>query len=181
MKLSLEKIITVIHWGLFLGLCTISILSMREVYEKFQSKDSSFTQYEEPITQHPTTVMCFSPPFKNRTDPDLPLLLENQFEIGIDFNISFGYWSPKYKWKSYNWKDGMNYLEKDGLYYMSKIIQIVHICTLYVRSIETFSIFRFPNFIKYGKIGHTFPWKLLQSVTYNFNKEWGMDFYGNIF
>ena len=112
MKLSLEKVITVVHWGLFLGLCTISILSMREVYEKFQSKDSSFTQYEEPITEHPTTVMCFSPPFKKRTDSDLPILLEKQFEIGIDFNITFG----KTGDKTYNWKDGINYLEKDGMY-----------------------------------------------------------------
>ena len=92
---------------------------MKEVYEKFQSKASSFTQYEEPINQHPTTVMCFSPPFKKRTDPDLPLLMEKQFEIGIDFDISFGYSSLKYGEKMYNWKDGINYLEKDG---MSKLI-----------------------------------------------------------
>ena len=110
MKSNFEIIITVIRWGLFLGLCTLSILSMREVYEKFQSKDSSFTQYEEPITQHPTTVMCFSPPFKKRTDPNLLTFLENQFEIGIDFNISFSADGNK----TYNWKDGMNYLEKDG-------------------------------------------------------------------
>ena len=112
MKANLEVSITVIHWGLFMGLCTLSILSVWEVYEKFQSKDSSFTQYEEPITQHPTTVMCFSPPFKNRTDPDLPLpqLTEKQFEIGIDFNISFSTFGDK----TYNWKDGMNCYENDG-------------------------------------------------------------------
>ena len=85
---------------------------MREVLEKFQSKDSSFTQYEEPITEHPTTVMCFSPPFKYRTDPDLPLpqLTEKQFEIGIDFNISFSTFGDK----TYNWNDGMNSYENDG-------------------------------------------------------------------
>ena len=112
MKLDLKIIITVIHWGIFVGLCALSILSMREVLEKFQSKDSSFTQYEEPITEHPTTVMCFSPPFKNRTDPDLPLpqLTEKQFEIGIDFNILFSTFGDK----SYNWKDGMNSYENDG-------------------------------------------------------------------
>ena len=112
MKLDLKIIITVIHWGIFFGLCALSILSMREVLEKFQSKDSSFTQYEEPITEHPTTVMCFSPPFKKRTDPDVPLpqLTEKQFEIGIDFNISFKTFGDK----TYNWKDGMNYYENDG-------------------------------------------------------------------
>ena len=122
MKFNMKIFISVTYWGLFLGLCTISISFMKEVYEKFQSKASSFTQYEEPITQHPTTVMCFSPPFKKRTDPDLQLLMEKQFEIGIDFNISFGYWTLKhgekmYNWKEkmYNWKDGINYLEKDGI------------------------------------------------------------------
>ena len=113
MKLDLKIIISVIHWGIFFGLCALSILSMREVLEKFQSKDSSFTQYEEPITEHPTTVMCFSPPFKNRTDPDLPLpqLTEKQFEIGIDFNISIS----DYGNKTHNWIDGMNHLVKDGM------------------------------------------------------------------
>ena len=112
MKANLEVSITVIHWGLFMGLCTLSILSVWEVYEKFQSKDSSFTQYEEPITQHPTTVMCFSPPFKNRTDPDMHLLMEKQFEIGIDFNISISDHGDKI----YNWTNGMNHLVKDGKY-----------------------------------------------------------------
>ena len=111
MKLDLKIIITVIHWGIFFGLCALSILSMREVLEKFQSKDSSFTQYEEPITEHPTTVMCFSPPFKNRTDPGLHLLMEKQFEIGIDFNISIS----DYGNKTYNWTDRMNHLVKDGM------------------------------------------------------------------
>ena len=134
MKSNLKIIITVIHWGLFLGLCTISILFMREVYEKFQSKDSSFTQYEEPITQHPTTVMCFSPPFKKRTDPDLPLLMEKQFEIGIDFNISFGHSSfKKYGGKMHNWKEGMNYFEKNGMHHMSKL-------SLYIVFLKHFQI-----------------------------------------
>ena len=111
MKLNLEVFITIIHWGIFIGLCILSILSVWEVYEKFQSKDSSFTQYEEPITQHPTTVMCFSPPFKNRTDLGLHLLMEKQFEIGIDFNISIS----DYGNKTYNWTDRMNHLVKDGM------------------------------------------------------------------
>ena len=58
------------------------------------------------------TFSIFLPERKNRTDPDMHLLMEKQFEIGIDFNISISDHGDKI----YNWTNGMNHLVKDGKY-----------------------------------------------------------------
>ena len=49
-----------VEWILFISLCLISVFFMWGVLEKFTSKDTSFKQYGETITEHPTITICFN-------------------------------------------------------------------------------------------------------------------------
>ena len=75
-----------LEWFLFLGLCTVSAYFMREVLDKFISRDTSFKVYEEFIDEIPTMVLCLS-----ELSSPLPLQNEDSFEYkyGNDFNISY--------------------------------------------------------------------------------------------
>ena len=81
-----------LEWILFLGLCIVSYFFMEGVLDKYQSKNSSFHQYEEDINENPTIVMCFSPHEKesrNTLQHNSALLETNQFKLGVDFDMYY--------------------------------------------------------------------------------------------
>ena len=56
---TIQKIfLKFLEWIIFLGLWIISFLFMWEVLQKFNTKDTSFKQYEKPITEFPTITLC---------------------------------------------------------------------------------------------------------------------------
>ena len=60
MCITNHRLFKIVEWAFFLGLCMVSLFFMKEVLEKYFSKDSSFKQYEEHITENPTITICFS-------------------------------------------------------------------------------------------------------------------------
>ena len=72
-----DRLFKGVEWILFLCLCFVSVFFMREVFEKYISNKSSFIQYGEPITEHPTITICF--------DSSKEFFF---YEIGTDFNIT---------------------------------------------------------------------------------------------
>ena len=54
------KYIQVIEWTLYFGLCGLSVFFMYGVLEHFFSGKTSYSQYDEPITELPTIMLCFS-------------------------------------------------------------------------------------------------------------------------
>ena len=72
-----EKLFKGVEWILFICLCFVSAFFMKEVLENFFSNKSSFIQYREPITEHPTITICMS------------LTEEFKYEFGI-INFTFG-------------------------------------------------------------------------------------------
>ena len=55
------NIFKILEWIFYIGLCIISLLFMSETWKKFNMKITGFAQSEEPITKHPTIVICFLP------------------------------------------------------------------------------------------------------------------------
>ena len=82
-----DKLLKIIYWISFFGLCGLSMHFTWEVFEKFSSKDTSFKVSKEHIQEHPTITIC---------------LTEN-YEYGKDFNISHSFLGQK---------DGKYYTEK---------------------------------------------------------------------
>ena len=62
MKIQKEKII---QWICFLGLSSISILFMKEVFQQFNSNDTSLKMSEIDIKHYPTITACFKHPNKS--------------------------------------------------------------------------------------------------------------------
>ena len=81
-----------LEWILFFGLCIVSYLFMRGVLDKYESKNSSFHQYEKDINENPTIVMCFSPHEKKSNNTlynNSAWLWANQFKLGVDFDMYY--------------------------------------------------------------------------------------------
>ena len=78
-----------LEWFLFLGLCTLSAYFMREVVDKFISRDTSFKVYEEFIDEIPTMVLCSSD--NSEISPPLSIQKNNsvRFNYGKDFTITY--------------------------------------------------------------------------------------------
>ena len=57
-KIIQKNFLKFLEWIIFLGLWIISFLFMWEVLQKFNTKDTSFKQYEKPITEFPTITLC---------------------------------------------------------------------------------------------------------------------------
>ena len=55
-----------------------------QVFQEFFSEASSFKQFEEPIAEFPTIVIC-TPKYDHIYDDDYDI----EFEIGIDFCMDF--------------------------------------------------------------------------------------------
>ena len=60
-KITFELIFKCLKWIFVAGVIASSSWFMRDVWEKFQSKKTSFTTYRELRTEMPTTVLCFKP------------------------------------------------------------------------------------------------------------------------
>ena len=54
-----DAIFIVLKWTTFFILCLISILVIRDIFSKYNSKLSGFNYYEVPITEQPTITICF--------------------------------------------------------------------------------------------------------------------------
>ena len=75
------KYLKVLEWILFFGLCCLSTYFTWGVFEKFISGQTSFSQYDDPITEIPTITFCF-------INSDKPI---TKYEYGYDFKIEYLY------------------------------------------------------------------------------------------
>ena len=80
----------IIEWISFFGLCSISILFMKEALIKYDNKDTSIRKYELAIDVWPTITICYSE-FKIEYGKDLNISLSNYIlklgDINDDFHI----------------------------------------------------------------------------------------------
>ena len=60
-KITFELIFKFLKWIFVAVVIISSSWFMRDVWEKFQSRKTSFTMYQEYRTEMPTTVLCFKP------------------------------------------------------------------------------------------------------------------------
>ena len=58
LSITWERILRVLEWLVFLFLCGVSIIFIKEIIIKFYSEDSSFIISEEYPTEHPTITIC---------------------------------------------------------------------------------------------------------------------------
>ena len=75
------KYLRYIEWILFFGLCFLSTYFTWGVFVKFFDGQTSFSQYEVPITEIPTVTFCF-------IKTDMP---QTKYEYGTDFRIEYLY------------------------------------------------------------------------------------------
>ena len=70
----------------------VSILISKEVFEQYQSKATSFKQYEEEITKNEsiTVVISFWPLKSTNYSAEVPYQVREQWQLNSDFNLSFG-------------------------------------------------------------------------------------------
>ena len=80
-----RKFLTVLGWLIFAVLCSGAGYMVVQVFQEFLSEASSFKQFEEPIAEFPTIVIC-TPKYDHIYDDDYDI----EFEIGIDF-VWYGY------------------------------------------------------------------------------------------
>ena len=77
-----RKFLTVLGWLIFAVLCSGAGYMVVQVFQEFLSEASSFKQFEEPIAEFPTIVIC-TPKYDHIYDDDYDI----EFEIGIDFGM----------------------------------------------------------------------------------------------
>ena len=99
------RLLKAVEWNLYFCLCFISVLFMKEVLEKYCSKDSSFKQYNKPITEHPTITICFSSTIENNQSW-IHSRNGNSFQGTIP--CSFGIWNKNH---SFFWDEELLELE----------------------------------------------------------------------
>ena len=80
------NIFKILEWIFYIGLCIISLFFMSETWIKFNTKMSSFAQSEEPITKHPTIVICFLPGKDFTYGKEFTIISQNQ-ELNYGQNI----------------------------------------------------------------------------------------------
>ena len=86
---TIQKIfLKFLEWIIFLGLWIISFLFMWEVLQKFNTKDTSFKQYEKPITEFPTITLCTPKESDYDYYSDYNYDYENGEETKINIKIS---------------------------------------------------------------------------------------------
>ena len=57
-----KKYFKIIEWILYAGFCILSAYFMWGVLDKYFSRQTGFTQSEEPINEYPTITFCFFNP-----------------------------------------------------------------------------------------------------------------------
>ena len=104
----------IIEWIFFIGLSCLSIILMWNVLDKFSSKKTSFTQYEDKITELPTIVICYL----DKKD-------SVRYQLASDFNIQYVGPGPNILDELFNptfLKEGKNYLNSSNIFvYLEKI------------------------------------------------------------
>ena len=97
-KLPISPIFKFLDWILYSCLCATSIFFMWQVLAQYQSKDSSFKEFEGPIDKSPTLVFCFHPFVKEefidqeaqKVNLSIDPYLEKYYmpyRLKVDFNI----------------------------------------------------------------------------------------------
>ena len=81
-KVTHENLLNVLEWLLFITLCVIAFLFMKEVLIQFNSGDTSFKQYESTISESPTITLCLNDKFLSNHS-------WSEHTYGIDFNIYY--------------------------------------------------------------------------------------------
>ena len=86
------KISKVLDWGFFLILAGLAIFFVWSVLEQYSNKDTSFTQFTQPIKKRPTITICI--PFwgyefanPNRLDGGFKLIYEKQFTFTYEKTV----------------------------------------------------------------------------------------------
>ena len=79
------KISKVLDWGFFLILCGLAFFFVWSVLQQYSNKDTSFTQYQQPIKKRPTITICIPffgyPQNLNRTDLKFKWIYGKQFTL----------------------------------------------------------------------------------------------------
>ena len=81
LSITWERILRVLEWLVFLFLCGVSIIFIKEIIIKFYSEDSSFIISEEYPTEHPTITICNL--FKQNEDIGMNI----DYKHGQDYEI----------------------------------------------------------------------------------------------
>ena len=85
------KISKVLDWGFFLILCGLAIFFVWSVLEQYSNKDTSFTQYQQPIKKRPTITICIPffgyPQNLNRTDLKFKWIYGKQFTLTYENTV----------------------------------------------------------------------------------------------
>lgn len=126
-------------WVLYLGLCVISFIFMKEVLSQFFEATTNYKQTEEPIVENPTITVCFS-----RYDhKDLKLGSKFKIRMGDEETIDLDHKT------SMKLKLGKNYYREDK----DKLVTVE-----YLRSENAFNCYKItPNFLILGNwIYHIF-------------------------
>ena len=76
-----DKFFKILEWALFLALCIVSILFLKEVWHKYETYDSNFKTSTEMVASAPTLMICFWPS-KNKAN-------DQPFEEDKDFTIFY--------------------------------------------------------------------------------------------
>ena len=106
------KTIKVIELALFFGLCGLSAFFMYGVLDRFISGKTSFTQFQEPIQELPTIMLCFS-----MFDSD-----ETYYEYGSYFKIKYERYNESIEYFDHVFlKEGENSTIMDEIVYLEKI------------------------------------------------------------
>ena len=109
------KYIQVIEWTLYFGLCGLSVFFMLGVLDNFFSGKTSFSQYEEPIKELPTVMLCFSKSDSGST----------RYEYGSDFKIQYEVlYMNTFRNQSDFLKEGENSAILEDIVYLEKITSL---------------------------------------------------------
>ena len=94
------KYFIILEWTLYIGLCGLATYFMWGVLKKYFSRQSSFSQYEEPISELPTITFCFIKPQTKKTE----------YDYGTDFEIGYRIYEGIKPTKTMILKEGKNNL-----------------------------------------------------------------------
>ena len=81
LSITCERILRALEWLLFLALCGVSIIFIKEIILKFYSEDSSFKISEEYTIEHPTLTICNL--FKKYEENDTTI----DYRLGVDYEV----------------------------------------------------------------------------------------------
>ena len=139
-KANIGNLFKLLEWTLYLCLCIFSFIFMWQVLNQYQSKDTSFKEYEERIGKSPTLVFCLSPHAKAKYSGDTNksiLELDSSkkewyvpYILGRDFNISLFHWSHDDFEIVDNFKVGTNNFTEEE-YHQQMILEVNEFKTMY--------------------------------------------------